>query len=73
MMSALECLLALGLTPEEMAENQMTTAGWCVMTISITAVLSLLTYCLYTTLSLPPPQADTDEQLTRPPANTENE
>lgn len=33
----------------------MTVSGWIVMGISIGSVLTLLTYCLYKTFTLPPP------------------
>ncbi|TWU11023.1 hypothetical protein [Allorhodopirellula heiligendammensis] len=59
------CLLALGLTPEEIAENNMTPAGWCVMVISITSVLALLFFSLYTTLSLPPVEEVSEAELAR--------
>ena len=32
----------------------MTTAGWTIMTLSIASVLTLVTYCIYRVLSLPP-------------------
>ncbi len=32
----------------------MTTGGWIVMTLSVGAVLALVTYCLYRVLTLPP-------------------
>lgn len=59
------CLLALGLTPEEIAENSLTTAGWCVMLISISAVLGLLLYCLVKTLSLPAVAKISEEELAK--------
>lgn len=65
MMIAQWCLLALGLTSEEIAENSLTTAGWCVMAISIGAVLSLLFFCLYTTLSLPAVANISEEELAK--------
>lgn len=65
MMIDLGCLLALGLSPEEMADNRMTTAGWFVMTISIGAVLALLSYCLYMTFSLPPAGQGSNGEPTR--------
>ncbi len=83
MMIALGCLLALGLSPEEIADNRMTTAGWFVMTISIGAVLALLSYCLYMTFSLPsagqgpseqgPSEQGNDEELTRPTIDSESD
>ncbi len=32
----------------------MTTAGWTIMLISVGSVLTLVSYCLYRVLSLPP-------------------
>ncbi|MBW3597248.1 MAG: hypothetical protein KY475_08235 [Planctomycetes bacterium] len=32
----------------------MTTAGWIIMTLSIASVLTLVTYCIWRVLSLPP-------------------
>jgi len=32
----------------------MTSAGWIVMILSISSVLSLVSYCLYRVLTLPP-------------------
>jgi hypothetical protein len=42
----------------------MTVGGWIVMLLSVSAVLSLSTYCLYRTLTVP--EADIEEHLKRP-------
>jgi hypothetical protein len=42
----------------------MTTGGWLVMTISVGAVLCLVTYCLVRVLSLPP--VEVEEHLKGP-------
>lgn len=72
MMIDLGCVIALGLSPEEMADNRMTMAGWLVMTISIGAVLALLNYCLYMTFSLPPAGQGSDEEPTRTTIDSES-
>ncbi len=42
----------------------MTTGGWLVMTISVSAVLCLVSYCLVRVLSLPP--VEIEEHLKGP-------
>lgn len=44
----------------------MTTAGWTIMMVSISTVLSLLIFCLCRVLTLPPP--DVEEHLHGQPA-----
>jgi len=39
----------------------MTTGGWTVMLISVASVLTLVSYCLYRVLALPP--VDVEEHL----------
>lgn len=43
----------------------MTPAGWTVMIVSVGAVLTLMSYCLYRVLTLPP--ADVEAHLEAPP------
>ena len=43
----------------------LTTAGWMVMLVSVGSVLTLVTYCLYRVLSLPP--VEVEEHLKGPP------
>ncbi len=80
MMLAQWCVLALatgaktiGLTPEEIAENNMTPAGWCVMIVSITSVLLMLVYSLYKTLSLPPVDEISDAELAQTTINPDTD
>ena len=42
----------------------MTTAGWAIMTVSIAGVLSLISFCMYRVLSLPP--ADVSQTMKTP-------
>ena len=42
----------------------METGGWIVMTLSVGSVLSLVSYCLYRVLSLPP--VEVEEHLKGP-------
>ena len=36
----------------------MTAAGWLLMIVSVGTVISLVSYCLYTVLSLPPVEVE---------------
>lgn len=52
-MTALDCLAAL--LAEAGADPQgLTPAGWTVMIVSIGVVVTLVSYCLYRVLTLPP-------------------
>ena len=42
----------------------MTAGGWIVMTLSVGSVLTLVSYCLYRVLTLPP--VDVEEHLKGP-------
>ncbi len=49
----------------EIVSDAMTTGGWIVMILSVGSVVTLVSYCLFRVLSLPP--VEVEEHLHAPP------